>query len=337
MKQIKSIRQGAYLVGAKNIKEIELPKKFNINELDLQGLVDLYNINEKANVYLNNTLVNKDFIMRSIRNRLHKMADNNSVIIKVDYLIGGSYYNMVAIRSIIAEEKTTSFILEKSDGPEEYYSSWAAKKTYNSFTHKWDVELHAEIEEEISYKYYSKLPQFAKVFITSSDENVLSSIKMKHIKDNKFVVPVSNYDKNNYESFKHKFWMKEVANNDHNLNRVVEEKDYDKIFNIFGYNIFISKREELIEFVKSSISFPLPEITDENICHLCEYIISEYNTDTLLKYMNIEKLDLYYEYANDIEVGKEELLDGMLLGIDIEDDYYVDILDDYEPEEDEDE
>ena len=49
--------------------------------------------------------------------------------------------------------------------------------------------------------------------------------------------------------------------------------------------------------------------------------------------MDINKLSLYYEYCNDIEVGKEELLDALLLGEDIEDDYYVDILDDeYEME-----
>lgn len=333
MKQIKSIRQGAYLVGAQNIKEVQLPNNFNINELDLQGLVDLYNINENANVYLNNMLVNKDFIMRSIRNRLHKMADDNSVIINVDYLIGNPYYNMVAIRNIIAEEKTASFTLESCDGPEEYYSSWAAKKNYNPFTHQWDVTLKAEIEKEVFYKYYSKFPQFAKVFITSKNSKVLGAIKMKHIENGKVVVPISNYDKNSYETFKHKFWMNEVANNDHNINRVVEEKDYNKMFNVFGYSIFISKREELIEFVKSSIKFSLPEINDNNICHLCEYIIDAYDIDTLLEYMNLEKLDLYYEYATDIGVGKEELLDGMLLGVDVEDDYYIDILDDYEPDE----
>jgi hypothetical protein len=332
MTNIKSLRQGAFLVGTKNIKEVQLPNNFNINELDLQGLVDLYNINNKADVYLNNTLVNKNLIKKSIRNRLEKMAGDKSVIINVDCLIGSPYHNMVAIRAIIADEYTSSFTIEKSDGREEYYSSWAAKKNYNPFTHKWDITLHAEIEEEVTYKYYSKLPQFSNIFITSDNKKVLSAIKMKHIKYGKLVNPYKETEEQK-ENRIHEFLMNEVAVNDHNMNKVVEEKDYNKLFNIFGYNMFISKKEELIEFVRNSIKFPLPEITDDKLCHLCNYILEEYDTDTLLKYLNLEKLDLYYEYVNDIQVGKEELLDALLLGEDIEDEYYVDILDDeYEME-----
>ena len=330
MKQIKSLRQGAFLVGSQNIKEVELPNDFNINKLDLQGLVDLKNISDKANIYFNNTLINKDFIMKSIRNRLNKMTGDKSVIINVDCLIGSPYYNMAAIRAIISEEYTSSFIIEKSDGREEYYSSWAAKKTYNSFTHQWNIELKAEIEEEIIYKYYSKLPQFAKIFITSDNENVLSAIKMKYVKDGKLINPNKETQEEKDKRI-HEFLMKEVATNDHNLNKVIEEKDYNKIFNIFGYNLFIDDINGLINYVfnKTGIKSDNPD----KYFALCEYILDTDGMDRLVEFMNLEKLDLYYEHINDIQVGKEELLDALLLGEDIEDDYYVDILDDeYEME-----
>ena len=279
MTNIKSLRQGAFIVGSKNIKEVELPKNFNINELDIQGLVDLYNINDKADIYFNNTLINKDFIMKSIRNRLNKMAGDKSVIINVDCLIGSPYYNMSAIRSIIANEYVSSFTIEKSDGPEEYYSSWAAKKTYNSFTHQWSIELKAEIEEEVTYKYYSKLPQFSNVFITSDDENVLSSIKMKHIKDGKLVNP---YKETQEEKDKriHEFLMKEVANNDHNLNRITEDIEYNKLFNIFGYNLFINDTNGLVDYVFNKTGIKCND--QDKYFALCEYILDTDGIDKLI-------------------------------------------------------